>query len=329
MARTGNALANKNILTVSNARRLSVWTVIVFILRLGGLMPFTAWLVVCLAAGAWYAFEVKVARPQMLWMGEPQPADWKNPYTFTRTLRNHGFIVGYSDLRGNPLWVIYALGSPPANAEHLKRPSRFSVDWRGINRVSHDDYTGSGYDRGHMAPNHAISELYGRQGQADSFLMTNITPQKSNLNEKLWERLEELELDTFAKQFGKVWVVDGPIFEPPNERLHSSWRVEVPDAFYKIIVAPDAKKMLAFIMPQSVRGDEPLDHYLTSVDSIEKRTGLDFFQELEDTEENRLEAEIDPAPWHVQDLARLPGRYSRKSRKQGVDGTSSKSGETP
>jgi endonuclease G len=206
------------------------------------------------------------------------------------------------------------LSAAPANAPKLKRPSRFTADWRGINRVSHDDYTGSGYDRGHMAPNHAISTLYGRDGQIDSFLMTNITPQRPNLNERLWQRLEAIELDQFAKQFGKVWVIDGPVFDPPPERLHTSWRVEVPDAFYKIIVAPQAKKILAFIMPQNVRGDEPLDHYLVNVDSIEKRTGLDFFHELEDGEESRLEASIDPAPWHLQELANLAGRFSRKPK---------------
>lgn len=325
MARTGSTLAKKGVTALEKTGRLSVWTVIVFLLRFGGLMPFTAWLAVGLMGGAWYAFEVKIARPQMAWMGEPQPADWKNPFTFTRTLRNHGFMLGYSDLRGNPLWVTYALTTPPTDSERLKRPSRFTADWRSINRVSHEDYTGGGYDRGHMAPNHAISLEYGREGQLDSFLMTNVTPQKANLNERLWERLEELELDQFAKQFGKVWVVDGPIFDPPNERMHSSWRVEIPDAFYKIIVAPDSKKVLAFIMPQSVRGDEPLDHYLTSVDSIEKRTGLDFFPDLDDAEENRLEAEIDPTPWRLQELARLPGRFSHKKSADSAPAT----GETP
>ncbi len=276
-------------------------------------MTFPSWLAVGLLGGAWYAFEVYVARPPMAWMGEPTVANWKNPDTWTRTLRNHGFMLGYSDLRGNPLWVTYSLTAPPADAPRLKRPPRFMTDWRAINRITHEDYTGGGYDRGHMAPNHAISLVYGRDGQADSFLMTNVTPQKANLNEKLWERLEELEVDQFAPQFGRIWVITGPIFEPPQERMRSSWRVEIPDAFYKIIVAPDSKKMLAFVMPQAVRGDEPLDHYLTSVDAIEKRTGFDFFEKLDDPTESRLEAEVDPEPWRLSELARLPGRYSPKT----------------
>ncbi|MFM8332983.1 MAG: DNA/RNA non-specific endonuclease [Candidatus Methylumidiphilus sp.] len=313
-------MAKKTIPSPAAIKRLSVWRLLSLVVRLGGLMPMSAWLLAAVAGGGWYAYELKVARPAMAWMGEPKASDWKNPFTLTRTLRNHGFMLGYSDLRGNPLWVTYAL-SAPAEGARLKRPSRFTADWRGINRVSHDDYTGSGYDRGHMAPNHAISALYGRDAQMDSFLMTNVTPQKPNLNERLWERLEEVELDQFAKQFGKVWVVDGPIFDPPSERLPSSWRVEVPDAFYKIIVAPGAKKMLAFIMPQAVRGDEPLDHYLVSVDTIEKRTGLDFFPELEDGEENRLEASVDPAPWRLQELARLPGRFSGRKTKSTTDET--------
>jgi endonuclease G len=184
-----------------------------------------------------------------------------------------------------------------------------------MNRVVPEYYNDSGYALGHLAPHHAIGLVYGQEGQQDAYRMTNATPQKPSLNDKLWERLEELELNPFAKQFGKIWVTTGPIFDPPLERLHTSSRVEVPDAFYKIIVAPEAKKMLALVIPQTVRGDEPLEHYLTSVDAIEKRTGLDFFQELDDAEENRLEAAVDPEPWHLRELARQPRHTSHKADK--------------
>jgi endonuclease G len=298
------------------SRSLSVGALLLFVLRLGGLMPFTAWFALGLLAGAWYAFEIHIARPPMFWMGEPKPTDRMNPLTWTRTLRNQGFMLGYSDLRGNPLWATYALTPPLPDAPNLKPPAGFATDWRGFNRVVPEYYNdNSGYSLGHLAPQHAIGLVYGQEGQQDACRMTNATPQKAGLSDKLWERLEELELNPFAKQFGKIWVTTGPIFDPPLERLHSSSRVEVPDAFYKIIVAPEAKKMLALVIPQTVRGDEPLEHYLTSVDAIEKRTGFDFFHELDDAEENRLESAVDTEPWHLRELARQPRHASHKADK--------------
>jgi endonuclease G len=144
--------------------------------------------------------------------------------------------------------------------------------------------------------------------------MTNVTPQKPYLNEKLWERLEEVEIDYFAKQFGTVWVFTGPIFDNKIERLKSSFRVEIPDRFYKIYLAPPIKngqplRMLAFIMPQHVRGNEPLDRFIVSVDEVEHQSGFDFFHELEDAFEEKLESSIDPKAWNLKTVSRLPARY--------------------
>lgn len=261
----------------------------------------------------YYAYEVRIARPALLYQGEPHVLSATNTDTWFRIFRNHGFILGYSDLRGNPLWVEYVLTPAPENGHSLKRPRRFETDWRSINRVSHDSYQKSGYDRGHMAPNYAISHLYGKQGQADSFLMSNITPQKPNLNQKLWQRLEEAEIDTFARSFGKVWVITGPIFSGTVERLTSDWTVEIPDAFYKIYITeatPTTNPIaLGFLVPQTVNGKEPLAQFVTNIDTIEAQTGLDFFADLDDSIENTLEAAIDEQPWHLQAISRLPSRY--------------------
>ncbi|WP_239650021.1 DNA/RNA non-specific endonuclease [Methylocucumis oryzae] len=270
------------------------------LLRLALKNPSSALLIAVLGGGV-YAYEYYVARPQMLYQGEPHAL---KPHinTFFRVLRNHGFIVGYSDWRGNPLWVEYALTQPEANAPDLKRPSRFELDWRSLNRLDHESYSRSGYDRGHMAPNYAISHLYGRQGQEDSFLMTNITPQKPNLNQKWWQRLEALEIDEFTKHYGKVWVITGPIFKGSVERLSSDWRVEVPDAFYKVYLTESNSgrhHALAFIAPQTVSGKEPLSQFVTTIDDVEAQTGLDFFAELPDSQEKALESSHDQAAWHL------------------------------
>ena len=87
--------------------------------------------------------------------------------------------------------------------------------------------------------------------------------------------------------------------------------LEVPIAFYKIIVAPheEAPLALAFIMPQEVRGNEPLDDYLVTIDEVEARTGLNFFPDLTPAMEAVLEGELRTQGWALEEVARRPGRY--------------------
>lgn len=265
-----------------------------------------------LIAAALYAYENLHARPTMAWHGVPLAQAWQ-PITWTRVLRNAAFLVGWSDLRGNPLWVQYRLQPLPPGAPLHRRPQRFERDWRALNSIGHDDYSGSGYDRGHLAPNYAISRLYGVQAQWQTFLMTNITPQRRALNQKVWQRLEEVEIDFFTPHHKELWVITGPVFDADIQRLPSTRRVEVPDAFFKIYAAPghgDAPPhLLAFVVPQAVQGNEPLDRFVTSVDHVEELTGFDFFPEMDPARQARLEAAIEPSAWRLEEVARRPGRY--------------------
>ena len=271
------------------------------LLRLIGLLWHHPKLVLVLfgASGIWYGYEVAYARPAMLYMGEPQAVDF-NPLHWTRTLRNDGFILGYSDLRGNPLWVSYRLEKIPPKAPRYKRPDRFSQDWRALNFVDHSSYTGSGYDRGHMAPNYAISRLYGKEAQLDTFKMTNITPQKPKLNQETWRQLEELEADRFTKKFQTVWVYTGPVFDKEKERLKSDVRIEIPDAFYKIYIGlnpGESPKALALVIPQDVYPGLELAAYLVSIDDVEIITGLDFLPDMDDKDEAYLERFLAKELW--------------------------------
>ena len=262
--------------------------------------------------GGWFGYETQVARPALSFQGIPQSGGWSNPYQWFRVLRNDAFMIGYSDIRGNPLWVSYKISPVSARSKHLKRPSGFTKDWRTLNPAAHANYLHSGYDRGHMAPNYAISRLYGKDAQLTTFLMSNITPQRPKLNQKLWQRLESVEVDHFTKLDKAVWVLTGPIFKGAIKRLKNGWNIEIPSAFYKIYALPQLSgtpRVLAFIMPQKVNGKEPLTQFLSTVDEVEKQTGLDFFTDLEDTLEDKLEAEIEFKSWQLESVARLPSRY--------------------
>jgi len=212
-----------------------------------------------------------------------------------------GYVVGYDEQRKNPAWVFYHLAlieKKPAGTS--KRPSKFNTDKTTEAKVSHKDYTHSGYDRGHMAPNYGISTRYGREAQIETFLMSNIVPQKPNLNRGVWRELEMKVANIkggLANRFDSVYVITGPIYDNQIEKIKN--KVEIPDSFYKIIVdlENNTPRALAFIMPQNAkRKDEP-EKFLTSIDEIEKQTGLDFFADLEDSYESKFEAQIAKQIW--------------------------------
>lgn len=256
-------------------------------------------LVALLLGGLSYSYECFIARDTMSFAGIPTARE-SSMQTSTRIFRNHAYMVGYSDLKGNPLWVVYKLTTSDENAHHLKRPDSFSSDWRNFGLITSSDYTNSGYDRGHMAPNHAIALLYGKEAQQETFLMTNITPQKPSLNQKLWQHLETIELETFAPKFKELWVYTGPLFDAKTVRLKSSHWVEIPDAFYKIYIGIKGNreiKTLAFIIPQNAKSNERLEKYVVSIDEVEYRSGFDFIHQLDDDIEDRLESTIELQNW--------------------------------
>jgi endonuclease G, mitochondrial len=229
----------------------------------------------------------------------------------TQVLQNPGFTVGYSDSRRQALWVAYRAGS--VRGRKLgPRPRHFSVDARVAAKVTSQHYNGSGFDRGHLAPNYLIGKLYGAAAQRATFLMTNISPQKPRLNELVWQRLEEAEVDDVAPHAGALWVVSGPLFGAGSPILRSG--VAVPDAFYRIWLDAAAEsarpRMLAFIVPQDVCGTEPLSTYLASVDEVERRAGLDFFGGLENAFEAALEGTVATEGWRVKGYDRRPPRYA-------------------
>jgi len=219
----------------------------------------------------------------------------KSPSGSLRILKNTGYAVGYSDVRGNPLWAAYRVSDRPVT-EAPPRPEKFVVDKRTAARVTPAAYTGSGYDRGHLAPNYAIALHHGARAQEETFLMSNIIPQRHGLNAGLWKKLEQRIARNYPARFGEVWVLAGPIFEGNPQRLREG--VAVPEACYMILADENAGRLrtLAFIFPQQPRSDDLAD-YLTTIDEIEARTGLDFFSALPAAAEQALEASKASRVW--------------------------------
>lgn len=230
----------------------------------------------------------------------------------THSLQNPGFVVGYNEWYRLPLWVAFR-ARPVGSGSSGPRPEGFEVDARTLVRVSAADYRRGDYDRGHMAPNYLISRLYGRDAQRATFYMSNIAPQTQRLNQLLWQRLEEAEADVVAPRMQELWVITGPVLGAAPLRLDSG--VAIPEAYYRIWLdetEDGSLRAIAFVVPQDVRGDEPLDRYAVTVQDVEDRTGLDFFPDLEDGVEERMENVAMPSYWQMARYANAPARYAGK-----------------
>ena len=224
--------------------------------------------------------------------GLPRPAAYPNPLV---TLVNRAYTVGYDETRQNPAWSAYRL---PAETlpERYPRPSRFRADPRTRAAIRHEDFTGSGYDRGHLAPNHAIGTRFGATAQEETFLMSNVIPQSPELNQGPWRELEAALADRAAPACEEIWVVVGPAYGGSPRRLASG--PAIPESCWMLVAdeTPRGPRFQAFLMMQFAPRSADYRRYVTSVDRVERATGLDFFHELSDAEEDRLEAET-PACW--------------------------------
>lgn len=148
-------------------------------------------------------------------------------------------------------------------------------------------------DRGHQAP---LASFRGTLCWYQTNYYSNITPQKSELNQGPWKKLE-IAVRTIVKTNKVVYVMTGPLYENPREEKlpNVTKAYTFPSGYWKIVFVledenkPDKFQAAAFIFPQDTpRKAKVLDH-LTTIRAIEKKTKLNFLWELDDAVENKIE----------------------------------------
>lgn len=224
--------------------------------------------------------------------------------------RNYEYYsICYRESYEQAEWSAYCLTS-----EHLVKNASRSDDFRPDPEISTGsatlaDYKASGYDRGHLSP--AADFAFDKGAMSETFYMSNMSPQAGSFNRGIWKDLESTVRD-WAKKFGRVYVVSGPVLDKKASDYESIGKnkVSVPQYYYKVLLAPiyedeadketpeDAKNVAAigFIFPNTKCAGTIFD-YAVSVDEVESRTGIDFFNELEDTTENTVEANFEKSVW--------------------------------
>ncbi|RMB56762.1 DNA/RNA non-specific endonuclease [Dokdonia sinensis] len=221
--------------------------------------------------------------------------DYFLPTSTTGQIVHHNYYsLSYSEPDEQAEWVAYELKKSQLKNSDFERPY-FEVDPAVKTKSAHwRNYKKSGYDRGHLCP--AGDREFSKQAYEETFLTSNITPQRHDFNAGVWNRLEQ-KVRYWASQYDGVFVVTGGILKDKIGTIGDE-KVTVPESFYKIVYdrSGDNIKMLAFLM-NHVESKKPLYSFVTSVDQIEKLTGIDFFPQLEDGLEDKLEASMDYKEW--------------------------------
>lgn len=212
-------------------------------------------------------------------------------------IEHTGYTVSYNLDWLIPNWVAYELTCQETYGDY-PREKKFSPDPQvsGI-PVMHQDYSNSGYDRGHMAP--AGDMKWSEQAMQESFYTTNICPQNHNNNAGDWKDLEEYAR-SLASTYGAIYICCGPIVTDATNTIGSR-RIVVPQAFYKVFLRQKKDgswTSIGFVMPNAA-GNRPLMTYMQSVDDVENLTGIDFFYNLPDDIEDKVEADYTISEWSV------------------------------
>lgn len=210
-------------------------------------------------------------------------------------LKRTGYVASYNKTTLLPNWVAWHLtaerteGSAKRSgvdfAEDTEVPEPRATDW---------DYYNSGYDRGHMCP--AADNKWSKKAMEESFLFTNMCPQNGNLNRGDWNEME-MACRKWAKKYGDLYIVCGPILYKGKHKTIGKNKVVVPEAFFKVVLRTgDDPQAIGFIY-KNTSGNRPKDSYVNTVDEVERITGIDFFPSLPDNVEKNVEATADIANW--------------------------------
>ena len=249
-------------------------------------------------------------------MGNPSNAVTDVNFPHNYLMLKPQYVLSYHRDFGRPNWVSWHLdptwlGTAPRQ-DDFRADDTLPADWY---HVQGTDFSGSGFDRGHMTP--SADRTSSIPDNSATFLMTNMVVQAPDNNQGPWEQLESASR-TLVSQGSELYIISGPhgvggTGSNGAATTIANGKVAVPELTWKVIMTlpnqggddvsrvTEATRTFAVIMPniQGIRNDE-WHKYLATVDQVEALTGYDFFsnvpESIQNVIESRLDAEFNTAP---------------------------------
>ncbi|MGD1045075.1 MAG: DNA/RNA non-specific endonuclease [Bacteroidota bacterium] len=235
-------------------------------------------------------------------MGNPSGAVDSVSYSNNYLMEKPQYVISYSRDRGIPNWVAWHLdntwlGNVPRK-DTFRPDSTLPENWYHVRKTS---YNRSGYARGHHCPSADRTNTV--EDNSATFLMTNMMPQAANNNSGPWEKLEKYcrnlvkqgkELYIYAGGYGSQGTIDyGHVTVP----LHT-WKVilVLDNGDNDLSRVTTTTRLIGVDMPNSndqISRTDDWKSYRICVDSIEARTGFNFFSNVPDSVQAVIESVID------------------------------------
>lgn len=228
------------------------------------------------------------------------------------------YVAAYDPRTRVSSWVLERLDQTCISGQSDRRNCQFREDpsVHEFHRATNTDFRGSGFDRGHMAA--AANHKWSQRAMDDTFLLSNIAPQNPDLNQNMWNRLEQ-QVRSLTRLYRNVFVCTGPLFLPRQEadgKLYVTYRVlgqnhiAVPTHFFKVLILelPDAQgvELRSYIMPnQPVPEQTPLEQFLVPIEMVERASGLLFVPNILRTTGSIRELQYPQSP-ALKDRPQLP-----------------------
>lgn len=199
---------------------------------------------------------------------------------------NRHYVLGYSYYFRQAKW---ALEIVDPNNPSLDRLDNFRPDYRipEMFRADLVDYVGSGYHRGHLVA--SANKIETELQNSETFLLSNMSPQKPRFNSGKWKELETAIRKLDAKpKIMETYVICGPIFyfDKPVETIGTNDQNEVtipvPNAYFKSVLTENSRgtlHMWSFVLPNA-KSDQPIDTFLVPTTLVEKIAGIKLWERL-------------------------------------------------
>lgn len=227
---------------------------------------------ISVTVGTAFAANADFAECRHVFANGKQPVLPARAEMLLRPLCFSAFAVLHSGKSHTPIYVAERLNKTIlTDARDNQRTNKFFSDARlpRAERAELDDYRGSGFDRGHMAP---AGDMSTAESMAQSFSLANTVPQYPVNNRKAWASIEKATRKYVMRAAGDVFVITGPMFDgiPPTIGANRVW---VPQHLFKLVYDSSTNRSWAHWLDN--RDDATVGQPI-SYEELVHRTGIRF-----------------------------------------------------